>query len=184
MPEPESPNSSNRERLLRLIDGGPEIVNEVKEEITPKPEEPVAPAPASEKAPSPKAPAEPPPVKLKTPILDKDILKLLKMLMVAILIFVCLHYVSDIARTLTRENVTPSVPVPESASSVSQDPSGIGLRLVGVDWGEEPVALLEDIGTGKTYFVRRNDRVKGVHVKQIEKNKVMVFAHGQTMELQ
>ena len=61
--------------------------------------------------------------------------------------------------------------------------SGIGLRLVGVDWGEPPVALLEDLKTGKTYFARKNDKIHATRVKEIHKDKVVVVVHGKTLEL-
>ena len=46
-----------------------------------------------------------------------------------------------------------------------------------------PVALLEDMKTGKTYFAHLNEKVKGVRIKQIQKNKVTVSVHGKTVEL-
>ena len=68
--------------------------------------------------------------------------------------------------------------------SVVEAVDGPGLRLVGVDSSDaSPVALLEDLKTGKTYFVRVNEKVKDARVKQIQKNKVVVSYHGKNVEL-
>ena len=78
-----------------------------------------------------------------------------------------------------------SVPAVHAGVAVSalEDESGVGLRLVGVDSSEPPVALLEDIRTGKTYFARQNETFRGARVKQISKNKVLISVHGKTLEL-
>lgn len=49
----------------------------------------------------------------------------------------------------------------------------LGLKLVGVDWSAVPVALVEDLATGKTHFVRQGDSIHGARVQLIFKDKVI-----------
>lgn len=81
--------------------------------------------------------------------------------------------------------VTPEA---EFTAQPSQAEGGItdalqGLKLVGVSWAKEPLAMIEDIATGKTYFVRRGQEVKGVKVQTVFKEKVVVTYNGQEGEL-
>lgn len=157
------PDVSNRERLLRLIDGGPEVLKSI---------------PPAEDIPKPatKAPAG----AWKAPLSDASILKLVKLLVLFGVALAGLHYGAEVLKSLP----FAAKPVPGSPSSPAEaDEAGVGLRLVGVDTSEAPVALLEDLKTGKTYFARKNDRVKDVQVKQILKNKVVVSSHGRSVEL-
>ncbi len=154
-----APNASDRERLLRLIDGGQEVLEEL-----PKDQKP------------PEVPRH-----AKTVFLDKDVLKFIKLLVIFGLVFVSLHYGSEVLKTLKG---VPPVPVSGSADLVPEDESGVGLRLVGVDSSDtSPVALLENLRSGKTYFARLNDRVGDAKVTQIQKNKVSVLVRGKTVEL-
>lgn len=49
----------------------------------------------------------------------------------------------------------------------------LGLKLVGIDWSEVPVALVENTATGKTHFLRQGDSVGGARVQLIFKDKVI-----------
>jgi hypothetical protein len=172
-----APDVSNRDRLLRLIDGGQEVLKEVQEERTAKSVDALPKDPNE----TPKKPS----VQdffwgAKIAFSDKDLLRLVKLLGLFALIFVCLHYTADILKTLKKDSKS-SVPGPVDLAPKNEP--GIGLRLVGVDSSDPPVALLEDLKTGKTYFARLNDRVGDTRVKQIQKNKVLVSVRGKTVEL-
>jgi hypothetical protein len=79
-----------------------------------------------------------------------------------------LHSASDFVRSFGEQEKTPLE---------------AGLRLVGVDWGNPPVALLEDLKSGKTYFARKGDKIKETRLKEIFKDKVLVVFHGKMLEL-
>lgn len=189
-PNPTAPGTSDRERLLRLIDGNPEVLSEPRQEVSlrlPAPVESVPPAEpvvpvqkAAEKAPEPIPAAQNPLSKIKIDLSNKDVVKLLKMVVAVVLVFVCLHYVSDMVKTISKNMASN---LPKNGEGIAADDENGGLRLVGVDWDDSPVALLEDTRTGKTYFAKRNDRVKNAKVKEIEKNKVIISVNGKTVEL-
>ena len=168
------PNPSNRERLLRLIDGGTEALKEMQSS-----EPPIKPAvPATHKAMMEKWTA-------KLPVLSgTQWMRIAKWAVILTAIIVVLHYGLEMMKTM-KQPVKPSVSSASSAPTVSpEDETGTGLRLVGVDTSDAaPVALLEDMKTGKTYFARVNEKIKGVRVKQIQKNKVVVSYHGKNVEL-
>lgn len=127
-----APDPANRERLLRLIDGGGE--------------------PAAKPA-------------------EKQALRVPAQGLIALAAVIAVFYYGVVASS----SVIPASPV---------DEPGVGLRLVGVDSSDaSPIALLEDLRTGKTYFVRVNEKVKDVRVKQIQKNKVTVSFRGKNVEL-
>ena len=170
-------NPSNRERLLRLIDGGTEALKEMHTD----------------------EPAGPKPVKSPTLFLDhttrllidwkkklpvlsaKDLTRLAQGLLVLAAIVAALHYGSEMLKTL--KHPADKVASTEGVSATTEE-SETGLRLVGVDTSDtSPVALLEDLKTGKTYFAHLNEQVKGARVKQIQKKKVTVTVHGKTVEL-
>ena len=165
---------SNRERLLRLIDGGTEALKEFQTEGAPaKKVEPTA------------LPKKPTGARLlqdwrkKIPVSDKEALRLLRWLIAVVGVVIVFQYGLAALKTFHPGN-TAAVPVPAG----TEDASGVGLKLVGVDTSEPPVALLEDLATGKTYFVRKNERVKGARVTQIQKNKVRISVGGRNVELQ
>ena len=58
-----------------------------------------------------------------------------------------------------------------------------GLKLVGISWGAEPLAMIEDAATGRTYFLKRGQEMKGVKVQAISKEKVTVTYEGEEGEL-
>ena len=57
------------------------------------------------------------------------------------------------------------------------------LKLVGVDWGGNPVALIEDTKTGKTYFVKKGESVKELTVLEIFRDSVKLRYDNTTVEL-
>ena len=69
-------------------------------------------------------------------------------------------------------SATREVTVAEGTQATSIRES-LGLKLVGVDWSEVPVALVEDTVTGKTHFMRQGDSANGARVQFIFKDKVI-----------
>ena len=57
------------------------------------------------------------------------------------------------------------------------------LKLVGISWGNEPLAMIEDSENTRTYFVKKNGEVKGMKVQEISKEKVTLTYEGQEAEL-
>jgi hypothetical protein len=55
-------------------------------------------------------------------------------------------------------------------------------KLVGISWGEEPLAMIEDT-TGRTFFLKRGQEVKGMKVQTISKEKVTLTYEGAEGEL-
>ena len=149
------PDVSNRERLLRLIDGGTEALKEFERQNTPRPA---------------------PPEKAGPAVSAWAIGRRAQWLLLFVLTLASLHYGVEMLKALSGQPPTVSSAAPEEGA-------GTGLRLVGVDSSQPPVALLEDLKTGKTYFAKVNDRVKNVRVKQIAKNSVLVSVRGRTVEL-
>lgn len=171
------PNPSNRERLLRLIDGGHEALKEFAKPI------PVKPVPKKQDqavavwAAFKRRLAE---WQKKLPVSKGAFFPVLRWLVVLVLILAAFHYGLEALKTVKgQEKALPAA----GQTPAAEDESGIGLRLVGVDTSEPPVALLEDLKTGKTYFARANEQVKGARVKLIQKNKVTLSVRGKTVEL-
>ena len=172
------PNASDRERLLRLIDGGPEAVKEVQEERET----------TREKQPAPVVPAASKPKGSARDIfaakewlgrLNLDTAGLLRIVLVGVLIIFGIRSLVDQWKSPKK----PDAGVSSIQGPAAEDISGTGLRLVGVDWGNPPVALLEDLKTGRTYFVHTNEKIKETRVKEIFKDKITVSFHGKTEEL-
>ena len=112
---------------------------------------------------------------------------LLKLILLGAVVFLVIHSLAGVVSSFKKKETPPPVIVSKeekATQAIEEASAGTGLRLVGVDWGEPPVALLEDLVTGKTYFARKNERVKGSRVKQILKDKVLVSFHGKDVELQ
>ena len=171
------PEATDRERLLRLIDGGPEVVKEVQKQRE-----------SSEKKPVPVVPAAAAPAPKAADAMDIWLDRLAKRLAgfrwdkalwlwVAVAAAVVLFTLRAPAKIAMTRSPAPV------AGSVDEESMTLGVRLVGVDWGEPPVAMLEDLKTGKTYFVKKNDRIRDMQVKEIFKDKVNTSFHGRTVEL-
>ncbi len=58
-----------------------------------------------------------------------------------------------------------------------------GVKLVGISWSEQPLAMIEDVSTGRTFFVRKGQEFNGVKVQEITQEKVNVTFEGQEGEL-
>ena len=57
------------------------------------------------------------------------------------------------------------------------------LKLVGISWGNEPLAMIEDAESTRTYFVKKGAEVKGMKVQEISKEKVTLTYEGQEAQL-
>lgn len=180
------PDASNRERLLRLIDGGADAVREVERERSAKAVEmPAASQPETVRDEALKQAAA------KTPVASAAPSKAMFTLPVGRSVWILLAAVLISSGFLLRGRfVPPPAKASEAASSTPQqlapsvsDETAIGLRLVGVDTSEPPVALLEDLSTGKTYFAHKNDKIKNVRVKEIHRKMIEVSVDGRTVEL-
>ncbi len=180
---------SNRERLLRLIDGGADALKEMHTEEPPQ-EKKLSPTPADLASGGAKRVVHIlSGLKKSLPAMSsKDLTRVVLALFIVVGVVAGLHYGSEMLKTVKQQPKAAAAPATEvsnaAAANVLEDESGTGLRLVGVDSSDAaPVALLEDVKTGKTYFAKVNERVKGAQVKKIEKNKVTISVRGKTVEL-
>lgn len=57
------------------------------------------------------------------------------------------------------------------------------LKLVGIAWGTQPEAMIREVKEGRTFFLKEGEQIKGVTVKEILKDRVIVEQEGQTKEL-
>jgi hypothetical protein len=57
------------------------------------------------------------------------------------------------------------------------------LKLVGISWGKDPEAIIEDTKANKTYFLKAGDTVSKFKINVILKDKVILEAEGQKMDL-
>jgi hypothetical protein len=172
--------SSNRERLLRLIDGGHDALKEAEEQ---KAAETAAKSaePAEKKTDAGRTFAD---WLSRLPLSNRDILRLAKLAVLFGVILAVLHYGVEALKTMRRgERAAAPAVIAGTGPVLTEEESAIGLRLVGVDSSQPPVALIEDLRTGKTFFVRKNEQVRGARVKEIAKNRVLVSVDGRNVEL-
>jgi len=57
------------------------------------------------------------------------------------------------------------------------------LKVVGISWGRNPVAMIEDQAVKKTYFLKKNDSINQFKIKDVLKDRVILEYNGQTLEL-
>jgi len=57
------------------------------------------------------------------------------------------------------------------------------LKLVGISWGTDPEVIIEDTKDNKTYFLKTGDTIGKFKIETIFKDKVVLEAEGQKMEL-
>ena len=58
-----------------------------------------------------------------------------------------------------------------------------GLSLVGISWGKEPVAMIEDSEAKKTYFLKKGMRINKFKIEDILKDRVILSFEGKKIEL-
>lgn len=56
-------------------------------------------------------------------------------------------------------------------------------KLVGISWGAEPLAMVEDTQTGRTYFLKNGQQVGEIKVQSITKQKMIISYQGEEGEL-
>ncbi len=85
----------------------------------------------------------------------------------------------------TVESTGAQAPAPEDAAGAPNPLADAlaSLKLVGISFGEEPLAMVEDVATGRTFFLKKGQEVKGMKVQEIGKEKVVVTYEGQEGEL-
>lgn len=83
-----------------------------------------------------------------------------------------------------RELFNPQrIEILEAKTEIPSGGTPAGLKLVGVDWGGNPVALIEDTKTGKTYFVKKGESVKESRVMEIFRDGVTLRYDNKVIEL-
>jgi len=85
----------------------------------------------------------------------------------------------DIFNPVT-QNVSASAGIGKTAQfqEITKD-----LSLVGIYWGASPEAMIEDTAAKKTYFLKRGDEVKGIIIKEILKDRVVLQYRNEEIEL-
>lgn len=75
--------------------------------------------------------------------------------------------------------LAPKKPSPDDA-----DIAGVldNLKLVGIAWSAVPEAMIREVKEGRTFFLKEGEKIKGVSVKQILKDRVIMEYNGQTKE--
>ncbi len=168
---------SDRARLIRLIDGGSEALREAQEE--------------REKlvASSPPLSIKEAPVSAAIKKFPMDLGKLIGFAMLVVLVLLAVRlalatwHIAEKPTTTAPTLASPAKTDRQSTANANADDLGMGLRLVGVDWSEAPVALIEDLKSGKTYFAKKNDKIKGAHIKEIYRDHINVVYQGKAEEL-
>lgn len=91
------------------------------------------------------------------------------------------HYVDTIAQS----DVFNSQRINGAPVESSVEEAGISgpLKLVGIDWDNEPVAMIEDVQSGKTYFAKENTFIKDIKVLKIQKEKVTISRGNMVAEI-
>jgi len=57
------------------------------------------------------------------------------------------------------------------------------LSLVGISWGKEPVAMIEDSAAKKTYFLKKGMKINKFEIEDILKDRVILSFQGEKIEL-
>jgi len=73
----------------------------------------------------------------------------------------------------------------EAAAAAAAGPLGVleNFKLVGIAWGSIPEAMIREVKEGRTFFLKEGEKIRGVVVKEILKDRVIVEHEGQTKEL-
>jgi len=57
------------------------------------------------------------------------------------------------------------------------------LKLVGISWLRDPIVMIEDTKTAKTYFLKAGAKIENIEVKNIFKKRVIINFGGEEKEL-
>lgn len=77
----------------------------------------------------------------------------------------------------------PTTAGPSSLPSGGVEETLSNLQLVGISWGAYPEAMIRDKKEGRTYFIKQGLQFKGVLVKEIQKDRIVVEYGGHVKEL-
>ena len=57
------------------------------------------------------------------------------------------------------------------------------LKLVGISWSSDPDAMIEDTKAARTFFIKKDQKIGELTVKEIAKDKVILTYEGEDVEL-
>lgn len=72
----------------------------------------------------------------------------------------------------------PALPTVPQAAQLLED-----FRLVGISWGDEPIAMIEQASQQRTYFVKAGDLLAPFTVKAVLQDRVILAVDSQELEL-
>lgn len=75
-----------------------------------------------------------------------------------------------------RKPVQPLKPLPPDAVQILQEKVK-SLKLVGISWGKDPVAMIEDKASQQTSFLKVGESINGIKVKAILRDRA-ILSHG------
>lgn len=87
----------------------------------------------------------------------------------------------DIFRFSTADSSAAAV-IPDVASSVNQDMMSRYI-VQGIVYDQNPLAIIKDIQSNKTYFLHRSEMIEGATLVEIRDNRVIFDRNGETLEL-
>lgn len=58
-----------------------------------------------------------------------------------------------------------------------------GFKLVGISVSDHSLAMIEEVSTGRTYFLRKGQELKGMKIQEVDREKVTVTYEGQEADL-
>ncbi|MFH0799988.1 MAG: hypothetical protein V2A66_07410 [Pseudomonadota bacterium] len=95
--------------------------------------------------------------------------------------------VDEFLASLARRSLfqpTAGEAAPRKPSPADADMAGVmeNFKLVGIAWGAAPEAMIREVKEGRTFFLKEGQKLKGVLVKQILKDRVIMEYNGQTKE--
>lgn len=87
----------------------------------------------------------------------------------------------NIFSPVVKEEAQAQTPIIEEGPKLEEVKSQ--LNLLGVVWGANPQAIIEDKKAQKTHFLNKGEQFEGIEVKDILENKVILIYKGQEFEL-
>ena len=77
----------------------------------------------------------------------------------------------------------PEPPAPVAAEPSDEQVLREEFRLVGIVWAEQPIAMIEQAKTGRTYPVKAGEPLGNFIVKKVLKDRVIFESNGKELEL-
>ncbi|MEA3328714.1 MAG: hypothetical protein U9Q08_03155 [Candidatus Omnitrophota bacterium] len=95
-----------------------------------------------------------------------------------------LHYFEMVRRRNIFSPVVVKKPAPKpEVKKVTLVELAKDLNLVGISWGKEPVAMIEDKAVEKTYFLKKGSSINQFKIDDILKDKIILSFEDETLEL-